>query len=228
MIAVDMLPIRKLILTLAVLAGVAAPVASASAQQRPPLTPAQRGCLLTQMGAGMLQSRSPYLAEGIGAGLRAAEAAYSYCINKYPAIVSKPTPVPVIVPKPTPVPVIVPKRTPVPVSADGHFYPKVTINGTLVRLMADTGATVVSLSAEDARKVGIDPQSLPFTDEAQTANGTVPSAGITLPEITIEGILLRDIRASCCTTGTSLLGMSALGRLSVEMQNGWMFLSRRN
>jgi S1-C subfamily serine protease len=85
---------RKLILTLAVLAGVAAPVASASAQQRPPLTSMQRGCLLTHMGAAMLQSRSPYLAEGIGAGLGAAAAAYNYCINKYPAIVSKPAPAP--------------------------------------------------------------------------------------------------------------------------------------
>jgi clan AA aspartic protease (TIGR02281 family) len=110
----------------------------------------------------------------------------------------------------------------------GIFIRRLPFNGTPVRLMADTGATVVSLSAEDARKVGIDPQSLPFTHEAHTANGTVPSAGITLPEITIEGILLRDIGASCCITGTSLLGMSALGRLSVEMQNGSMFLSPRN
>ena len=47
----------------------------------------------------------------------------------------------------------------IPVNADGHFYPKVTIKGTPVRLMADTGATVVSLSAEDARKAGYDPQS---------------------------------------------------------------------
>ena len=211
--------IRKLILTLAVLAGVAAPVASASAQQRPPLTSMQRGCLLTEMGAAMLQSRSPYLAEGIGAGLGAAAAAYNYCINKYPVVVSKPTPVPVIVPK----------RTPVPVSEDGHFYPKVTINGTPVRLMVDTGATVVSLSAEDARKIGINPQTLRFTGESYTANGVVPRASVMLSEITIEGIVLRKVPASCCVTSTdSLLGMSALERLRVEMDRGWMYLTPRN
>ena len=95
-------------------------------------------------------------------------------------------------------------------------------------MMADTGATVVSLSAEDARQIGIDPQSLQFTGKAQTANGTVRKAPITLPEITIEGFVLRNIPAACCVTGISLLGMSALERLSFKMNNGWMFLSPKS
>ena len=40
----------------------------------------------------------------------------------------------------------------IPADANGHFYPKVTIKGTPIRLVYDTGATDVSLSAEDARK----------------------------------------------------------------------------
>ena len=111
-------------------------------------------------------------------------------------------------------------------SADGkHYYPRVTINGTPVRLMADTGATLVALSAEDARKVGIDPQSLQFTGQAHTANGPRPTAPITLSEITIEGTVLRNVRASCCVTGVSLLGMSALERFNFTMNNGLMVLS---
>jgi clan AA aspartic protease (TIGR02281 family) len=113
----------------------------------------------------------------------------------------------------------------IPVAADGHFYPKVSINGTPVRLMYDTGATLVALSTEDARKIGIDPQSLRFTGKADTANGSRRMAPLTLSEITIEGIVLRNVRASCCITGDSLLGMSALERLSVGMQNGWISLS---
>jgi clan AA aspartic protease (TIGR02281 family) len=113
----------------------------------------------------------------------------------------------------------------IPANANGHFYPKVSINGTPVRLMADTGATLVALSVEDARKIGIDPQSLQFTDRADTANGPRQAAPITLSEITIEGIMLRNVPASCCVTGTSLLGMSALGQLGVEMKDGWMLLS---
>ena len=111
-------------------------------------------------------------------------------------------------------------------SEDGkHYYPRVTINGTPVRLMADTGATLVALSAEDARKVGIDPQSLQFTGQAHTANGPRPAAPITLSEITIEGTVLRNVRASCCVTGVSLLGMSALERFNFTMNNGLMVLS---
>ena len=110
----------------------------------------------------------------------------------------------------------------------GHYYPRVTINGTPVRLMADTGATLVALSAEDARKVGIDPQSLQFTHETHTANGSVRSARITLSEITIEGTVLRNVPASCCVTGTGLLGMSALERFSFTMNNGLMVLSPKS
>jgi clan AA aspartic protease (TIGR02281 family) len=111
-------------------------------------------------------------------------------------------------------------------SEDGkHYYPRVIINGTPVRMLADTGATLVALSAEDARKVGIDPQSLQFTGQAHTANGPRPAAPITLSEITIEGTVLRNVRASCCVTGESLLGMSALERFNFTMNNGLMVLS---
>src|SRR5262249_3291915 len=116
----------------------------------------------------------------------------------------------------------------VKISDDGHFYPKVTINGTAVRLVADTGATFVSLSAEDARKAGVDLQSLPVNGKAQTANGVVQAKQFLLPEITVEGFVLRNVPASCCATGTSLLGMSALGQLGFEMKDGWMFLSSKN
>jgi pilus assembly protein CpaB len=116
----------------------------------------------------------------------------------------------------------------IPVDADGHFYLNVTANGTPVRMMADTGATDVALSAEDARKIGIDPQSLQFKDKGQTANGMILSAPIPLPEITIEGIVLRNVPASCCVTGTSLLGMSALEQLDLEMKDGRMLLSPKS
>jgi clan AA aspartic protease (TIGR02281 family) len=113
-------------------------------------------------------------------------------------------------------------------SENGHYYPRVTINGVVVRMVADTGATSVSISVEDARKIGINPQSLQFTSQTHTANGTVRSALFTLPEVTVEGFVLRDVRASCCVTGESLLGMSALERLIFKIDGGWMFLSPRS
>jgi clan AA aspartic protease (TIGR02281 family) len=195
---------------------------AAASAQRPPLTPMQRECvrsrIFTQMGTAMSQSRSPYLADGLRAAAGAAAAVRDFCILAYPSAV----------PAPAPAPVVESKRIPVQVNADGHFYPKVTINGTPVILMADTGATLVSLSMENVRKVGINPQSLQFTDEAETANGVMPRASILLSEITVEGVVLRNVPASCCVTGVSLLGMSALKRFSFTMNNGWMYLTPRN
>ena len=95
-------------------------------------------------------------------------------------------------------------------------------------MVVDTGATVVALSAEDAGKIGIDPQSLQFTGKADSANGPMRTAPVTLPEINIEGIVLRNVRASCCFTGVSMLGMSALERFSFTINNGWMFVSPKS
>jgi pilus assembly protein CpaB len=116
----------------------------------------------------------------------------------------------------------------IPRDANGHFYATVTINGTPLRFLADTGATDVALSAKDAQKIGIDPQSLQFTDKSYTANGPRRIAPVTLSEITIEGIVLRNVSASCCASDESLLGMSALGQLGLEMKDGWMFLSPKS
>jgi aspartyl protease family protein len=124
---------------------------------------------------------------------------------------------------------LVPRKISVEIrNENGHYYPHVTINGTVVRMMVDTGASVVSLSAADARRVGIDTQSLQFTGVARTANGTVRRAPITLREIAIEGMVLHDVRASCCVTGEALLGMSALERLNFTIVNGWMSLALKN
>ena len=44
-------------------------------------------------------------------------------------------------------------------------------------------------------------------------------------EITVEGTVLRSVRAACCVTGKSLLGMSVLQRFSLAMNDGLMVLS---
>jgi clan AA aspartic protease (TIGR02281 family) len=39
---------------------------------------------------------------------------------------------------------------------NGHFLTTGNINGTTVRFLVDTGATMISLGAGDARRIGID------------------------------------------------------------------------
>jgi clan AA aspartic protease (TIGR02281 family) len=107
----------------------------------------------------------------------------------------------------------------------GHFFPKVSIDGFPVRMMVDTGATKVALSEKHqafGARTGIEDCN------SSTANGNAKSKCFVLPEITIEGFVLRNVQASCCVTGDeSLLGMSALSRFAVSFNDGWMTLRPR-
>jgi len=112
-------------------------------------------------------------------------------------------------------------------SEGGHYYPQVTVNGTSVRMVMDTGATTVSLTDADARYAGVDcnpAQKIKTTFD--TANGPREGFIFLLPEITVQGITLRNVKASCGNrSDNSLLGMSALDRLSITINNGRMTLA---
>ena len=99
--------------------------------------------------------------------------------------------------------------------ANGHYFVDAEIDGTPVRFMVDTGATVVALNLVDADKLGIDPRARDFSETHQTANGLVRVAPVTLDELRIGDIRLRHVDAVVNTRmrGPSLLGMSFLGRL---------------
>lgn len=65
-----------------------------------------------------------------------------------------------------------PGETRVRLAPDGHFWVEAQLNGQPVRFLVDSGATVTSISAETARRVGIQPQpGLPVV--VSTANGLV-------------------------------------------------------
>jgi aspartyl protease family protein len=100
---------------------------------------------------------------------------------------------------------------------DGHFLIKGKVDGTPVVFVADTGATTVLLSYEDARKAGIDMEGLQFTSPVLTANGQAMAAPYRISEITLGDIRRANVIAMISQpdmVGTSLLGMSFLGRLS--------------
>ncbi|MFN4131295.1 MAG: TIGR02281 family clan AA aspartic protease [Paracoccaceae bacterium] len=115
-----------------------------------------------------------------------------------------------------------------PRAADGHYYLTLTINGTPVPFMVDTGASQVVLSLSDAQRLGIDPSRLAFIGEARTANGIVRTARVTLNDVALGPH--RDNRLSAVVNqgdlDTSLLGMSYLGRYRIEIAGGEMILRR--
>ncbi len=111
---------------------------------------------------------------------------------------------------------------------DGHYYAPLTINGNDVEFMVDTGATQMVLSLPDAERLGIDPASLAFLGEAQTANGIVRTARVTLPVVEFGPFRDTDVVAYVNEGAMdgSLLGMSYLGQFRIEIANREMILRR--
>ncbi|WP_117191297.1 TIGR02281 family clan AA aspartic protease [Rhizobium terrae] len=103
-----------------------------------------------------------------------------------------------------------------------HFQTNVGINGKVLHMLVDTGASTVVLSYDDARAVGLDPQKLDFSVTVMTANGRALAAPVRLEEIAIGPIVRKNIRAMVAEDGKlgeSLLGMSFLSTLgSLQMQ----------
>ena len=102
-------------------------------------------------------------------------------------------------------------------NGDGHFAVRTGIDGVPMTMMVDTGASLVTLTPEDAARIGIDTARLDFAMPIQTANGMIQAAPITIQRISIGTIERNNIKALVAPPGAlqeSLLGMSFLNSLS--------------
>ena len=110
----------------------------------------------------------------------------------------------------------------------GHFETQAQINGRPIEVMVDTGATSVALRYEDALRLGLKPDPDDFTIPIATANGTTRAARVTLGEVRIGDLKVRNVEAMIVPAKglqTNLLGMSFMRRLSrVEMAGGKLML----
>jgi clan AA aspartic protease (TIGR02281 family) len=109
----------------------------------------------------------------------------------------------------------------------GHFLLKAVVNGVPINFMVDTGASHVVLTIPDARRIGFTANDLEFTQEFESANGTVRAAPVKLRELRIGQFSLYGLEASVNggPLPISLLGMSFLQRLSsYEVADGRLIL----
>ncbi len=117
--------------------------------------------------------------------------------------------------------------TPVPVAAtgapgqvlkaaDGHYWTDADIDGRAVRVMVDTGASVVVLTPADAARLGMNLTPDDFSGTVITASGPVRAAPVRLETVAVAGARVTAVEALVVEQGLphSLLGMSYLGRLS--------------
>ncbi len=114
---------------------------------------------------------------------------------------------------------------------DGHYRATAEVNGVKLRLMVDTGASMVLIPFEQVAEIGIDPDSLDFSMPVTTANGRSSVAPIRLSSIKIGPIAVFDIPAAVARPGRlkiGLLGMSFLDMLAETSFQGDRLILRQH
>jgi len=121
-------------------------------------------------------------------------------------------------------------RESVTLAADprGQFFAEGAVNGVAMRFIVDTGATLVSLPASEAKRLGIDYEH-GQRGSVQTANGAVPAYRVRLDRVKLGTIDLAGVDGLVIEQGlpVALLGMSFLNRVEMRRDGDTMTLIRR-
>jgi len=111
----------------------------------------------------------------------------------------------------------------------GQFFANGAINGIAVRFLVDTGASYVSMSISDAKRLGIDYLSGQKT-LMETANGGTLGYKVKLDEVRIGEITINNVDGMVHAgngLAIMLLGMSFLNRMEMQRDGETMVLTRR-
>lgn len=110
----------------------------------------------------------------------------------------------------------------------GHFVTQGSINGRSTQFVVDTGATMVSMGAAEAKRLGINFEAGQRM-QAHTANGVTTGYRISLGTVRIQDVEVHNVDAAVMPMGMPyiLLGNSFLSRFQMKQENGTMTLQRR-
>ena len=168
---------------------------------------------------GLLALLAPQVLPGMMSGLMAGHSARAATESA-----AAPETTPALAPRPSDAaPADDPARMALSADADGHFAVNAMIDGKAVDALVDTGATLVVINGQTARRLGITPDRSEFTARISTANGVIAAAPVTLAEVRVAGIVVRDVPAAVIDGDGlpfNLLGMSFLSRLSTFAMSG--------
>lgn len=122
------------------------------------------------------------------------------------------------------------QRASVSLTADvrGHFSAAGSINGYPLNFLVDTGATSISISAAEAKRMGIDYRA-GQAGAVSTAAGVIPAWRVTFNTVKLGGITLNQVEGLVVESGLSvpLLGMSFLNRMEMKRDGQTMTLIQR-
>ena len=99
-----------------------------------------------------------------------------------------------------------------PRAADGHFYASVRVDTRDYRMLVDTGASVVALTGDDARDIGLHWAPNELAPVARGASGPVMGVPVVLEHVAVGDFEARGVQAVIVPDGlaVSLLGQSFL------------------
>lgn len=116
--------------------------------------------------------------------------------------------------------------------ARGHFVTVAFINGVETRALVDTGATLVALSSDEARRIGVgySPQS---RVQIATAGGPRTGYRALLAAVRVGEVTLHNVEAVVMEGGrdelpVALLGMSFLRGVEMRRVGDTLTLTRRS
>lgn len=113
---------------------------------------------------------------------------------------------------------------------NGLFTTVGSINGLTVNFIVDTGANIVTLNAQHARRLGIAFEEQGVPTVVATASGIVKAYRVTLSSVSLGDIELQNV-AAVVMTGPHpteiLLGMTFLGSLEIQ-RSGNIMTIRKN
>ncbi|MCI5047923.1 MAG: TIGR02281 family clan AA aspartic protease [Aquisalinus sp.] len=104
----------------------------------------------------------------------------------------------------------------IPRADNGHYYADLAINRRNVKVLVDTGASILALRESDAELAGLYPRHNDFTQPISTANGQTMAALMRADEVELGRLIVRDVDVFILpdeSLAISLLGMNVLSEL---------------
>ena len=115
-----------------------------------------------------------------------------------------------------------------PQDASGHFLTDAMVNGSHIRFMVDTGATLVSIPVADAVRLGIDYEKGQLGYSLLADGRRVPSWRVLLDSVQVGDVTLTSVEGSVNQgVGIPLLGMSFLNRTEMRREGSSLTLTKR-
>lgn len=110
----------------------------------------------------------------------------------------------------------------------GHYVASGSVNGRPMRFLVDTGATMVSLGASDAARLGIDARK-GQAGFSQTANGRARVWKVKLDSVQVGNITVHGVDGLIHESEmpVALLGMSFLSRMEIRNEGSNMQLKKK-